>query len=111
VGYCKVKQGNNAAAIKAYQQAIKLRPHSFEAFNKLGDAHYFAGSYDEAITAYKEAVRLRPDLAEGYYNLGLAYLELSDVPSALAQGRILRTLDADLFKKLTIEIQRQKSSG
>jgi S1-C subfamily serine protease len=111
VGFCKVKQGNNAEAIKAYQQAIKLRPHSFEAFNKLGDAYYFAGSYDEAITAYKEAVRLRPDLAEGYYNLGIAYLELSDVTSAITQGRVLRTLDADLYKKLTIEIQRQKGSG
>ena len=111
VGYCKVKQGNNREAIKAYQQAIRLRPHSFEAFNKLGDAYYFAGSYYEAVAAYKEAVRLRPDLADGYYNLGMAYLELNDAASAIVQGRILKTLDADLYLKLTGEIHRQKKSG
>jgi S1-C subfamily serine protease len=108
VGYCKVKQGNNREAIKAYQQAIRLRPHSFEAFNKLGDAYYFAGSYYEAVAAYKEAVRLRPDLADGYYNLGMTYLELNDAASAIAQCRMLKTLDADLHKKLADEIQRQK---
>ena len=110
VGYCKAKQGNNREAIKAYQQAIRLRPHSFEAFNKLGDAYYFAGSYYDALAAYKEAVRLRPDLADGYYNLGMTYLELNDAASAIAQSRILKTLDTDLYRKLTDEIERQKES-
>ena len=111
VGYCNVKKGNNLEAIKAYQQAIRLRPHSFEAFDKLGDAYYFAGRYDEAIAAYKEAVRLRPDVAEGYYNLGMAYLELNDAASAIAQVRILKSIDVDLYKKLLDEIHRQKKSG
>jgi tetratricopeptide (TPR) repeat protein len=111
VGYCKVKQGNNVEAIEAYQRAIRLRPHSFDAFNRLGDAYYFAGSYYEAVAAYKQAVRLRPDLAEGYYNLGMAYLELNEVALARAQGKVLKTIDAELHKKLVQEIQRQKRSG
>ena len=40
VGYCKVKQGKSAEAIRAYQHAIELKPQSEEIHNKLGDAYY-----------------------------------------------------------------------
>src|SRR5947209_2858081 len=39
VGFCKVKQGKNQDAIKAFEQALKLTPNSYEALNKLGDAY------------------------------------------------------------------------
>ncbi len=106
IGYCKVKQGRNDEAIRAYQRALQLRPNSAEAYNKLGDAHYYAGRFNEAIQAYKQAARLRPDQPEAYYNLGLAYLEIGDRESAVAQSRLLETLDVELNKKLLAEIQR-----
>jgi S1-C subfamily serine protease len=37
VGYCKVKQGKNLEAIKAYQRALQLQPAA-EIYNRLGDA-------------------------------------------------------------------------
>ncbi len=43
VGYCKVKQGKTEEAIRAYQQALELKPDSEEIHNKLGDAYYYAG--------------------------------------------------------------------
>ena len=106
VGFCKVKQGKNSEAIRAYKEAIRLRPNSFEAYNKLGDAYYFAANYTKAIEAYKQAVRLRPDLGEPHYNLGLTYLELGDRASATVEITILKTLDAELHKKLLREIER-----
>ena len=106
VGFCKVKQGKNSEAIRAYKEAIRLRPNSFEAYNKLGDAYYFATNYTKAIEAYKQAVRLRPDLGEPHYNLGLTYLELGDRASATDEISILKTLDAELHKKLLREIER-----
>ncbi|MDT7541085.1 MAG: hypothetical protein QOE33_989 [Acidobacteriota bacterium] len=105
VGYCKVKQGRNAEAIKAYRQALRLRPNSVETYNKLGDAYYYAGSFDEAISAYKQAARLRPDLAEAFYNLGMTYMEIGDRTSAIAQSRLLQSLDAELYTKLMGEIK------
>jgi S1-C subfamily serine protease/Flp pilus assembly protein TadD len=105
VGYCKVKQGKNAEAIRAYKQALRLRPNSVEAYNKLGDAYYYASDFDAAISAYTQAARLRPDLADAFYNLGVAYLEVGDRRAALAQSRVLQTLDGELYTKLMGEIK------
>jgi tetratricopeptide (TPR) repeat protein len=105
VGYCKVKQGKNNDAIKAYQKAIQIRP-SPEAFNKLGDAYYYAARFNEAIEAYKEAARRAPRLAEAYYNLGMTYLELSDRDAAVIQSHILQSLDKEMYNKLMSEMQK-----
>ena len=106
IGYCKVKQGRNDEAIKAYRRALQLKPASADTYNMLGDAYYYGAHFDEAIDAYRQAVRLRPDQAEAYYNLGLAFLEIGDRESAMAQSRLLEGIDADLNKKLLAELRR-----
>jgi Flp pilus assembly protein TadD len=93
-------------AIRAYKRALQLRPTSAEAYNKLGDAYYFGGSFDDAIASYKQAARLQPNEPEAYYNLGLAYLEIGDRESALLQSRLLEPLDPELNRKLLAELQR-----
>jgi tetratricopeptide (TPR) repeat protein len=105
IGYCKVKQGRNEEAIRAYKRALQLRP-SAEAYNKLGDAYYFGGRFDDAIASYKQAARLQPNEPEAYYNLGLAYLEIGDRESAMVQSRLLEPLDPELNRKLLVELQR-----
>ena len=47
-----------------------------------------------------------PRMAEAYYNLGMTYLELGDRAAALAQARALKGLDAELYRKLSAEIER-----
>jgi tetratricopeptide (TPR) repeat protein len=106
IGFCKVKQGRNDEAIRAYQRAIQLRPNSSDAHNKIGDAHYYAGRFDEAIAAYQQAARLNPKNSEAYYNLALAYLEIGDREAAMAQSRLLQSIDPDLNKKLLSEMKR-----
>lgn len=106
IGYCKVKQGRNEEAIRAYRRALQLKPTSADTYNKLGDAYFFAAHFNEAIDAYRQAARLRPDQPEAYYNLGLAYLEIGDRESAVAQSRLLESLDAGLNRKLLAEIKR-----
>lgn len=105
IGYCKVKQGRNDEAIRAYQHALTLRPNSADAQNKLGDAYFFAGKFPQAIAAYQQAAQLRPKDGEAYYNLALAYLEIGDRDAALAQSRVLATVDAELNKKLLSEMR------
>ena len=105
IGYCKVKQGRTDEAIRAYQRALQLRPNSADAQNKLGDAYFFAGKFSEAIAAYQQAARLRPDEGEAYYNLALAYLEIGDREAAMAQSRLLASIDVELNKKLVSEMQ------
>jgi hypothetical protein len=106
VGFCKVKQGKNQDAIRAFEQALKLTPDSYEALNKLGDAYYYAGNFYKALESYKRAVAQRPSEPEGYYNLALAYVEIGDHAAALAQARTLKSLDAELYRKLSAEMER-----
>ena len=85
---------------------MQLRPDSAEAYNKLGDAYFFGGRFDEAIASYRQAARVQPDQPEAYYNLALAYLETGDRESAMAQSRTLESLAPDLNKKLLAEMKQ-----
>jgi S1-C subfamily serine protease len=105
VGYCKVKQGKNEEAIRAYQQALLLKPDAEEILNKLGDAYYYASRLPEAIETYQAATRLYPIGAEAYYNLALVYFETGNQKQALAQARILKQLDERLYEKFLSDTQ------
>jgi S1-C subfamily serine protease len=108
VGYCKVKQGKSAEAIRAYQHALELKPNSEEIHNKLGDAYYYAGKMSEAIASYNRAANLRPDNAEAHYNLAVAYLESGKERLALAEAKILHQLDLKLYEKLVSETRLEE---
>jgi tetratricopeptide (TPR) repeat protein len=99
VGYCKVKQGKNVDAIRAYQHALELRPNSEEIHNKLGDAYYYAGRMSEAIASYKRAAALGPD----NYNLAVAYSESGNEELAASEARVLRQLDPKLYERFVSE--------
>ena len=108
VGYCKVKQGKNADAIRAYQHALELKPNSDEIHNKLGDAYYYAGRMGDAIASYNRAATLSPDNAEAHYNLAVAYFEIGNERLASAEANTLRQLDPKLYEKLTSETRRER---
>lgn len=99
VGYCKVKQGKTQEAIRAYLQALQLKPADPEIHNKLGDAYYYSGRLREAIEYYTEAARLRPDWAETFYNLAIAFAESGNPSMAATHARILQRLDSKLYEK------------
>jgi tetratricopeptide (TPR) repeat protein len=103
VGYCKVKQGKTAEGIRAYQQALELKPHSDEIHNKLGDAYYYAGRMAEAIASYNRAASLSPTNADAHYNLAVAYFESGNQRLALSSAKTLRQLDARLYQKFVSE--------
>lgn len=107
VGYCKIKQGKSAEAIRAYQHALELKPNSEEIHNKLGDAFYYAGRLNEAIASYSRAATLRPDNAESHYNLAVAYLDSGNEALAFAEAKILRQLDEKLYEKLVSEMRME----
>jgi cytochrome c-type biogenesis protein CcmH/NrfG len=98
-----VKQGKNEEAIKAYHQALQLKPSSEDVLNKLGDAYYYAGRLSEAIQSYKEAARLHPERAEAFYNLALVYFENGNQQLGLSHARALQLLDEKLYEKLMSE--------
>jgi Tfp pilus assembly protein PilF len=108
VGYCKVKQGKNAEAIRAYQHALQLKPESEEIHNKLGDAYYYAGLMSQAIASYSRAIDLQPTFADAHYNLAVAYFESGNQRLALNEAKILRQLDGKLYEKLVSETRLEQ---
>ncbi|MGB3405415.1 MAG: tetratricopeptide repeat protein [Microcoleaceae cyanobacterium] len=73
LGQTRQKEGNLAAAMAYYQQAIEMQPEFVNAHHNLGSLLQTQGRFQEAITAYEVALDLNPDDGEAYYQLGKIY--------------------------------------
>jgi tetratricopeptide (TPR) repeat protein len=62
--------------VKAYKQAIRIKPDYAMAYDWLGAAYNGLGHYSEAVEAFKQAIRIKPDYAEAHLRLGDAYRAL-----------------------------------
>lgn len=83
LGICQQHLGDPAAARKAYETALQLRPDYAEAWNNLGTLDHSRESYDAAVYAYERSIALDPTDPVVYKNLGQARLALEDVEQAL----------------------------
>jgi tetratricopeptide (TPR) repeat protein len=61
VGDFYYKQGNYAAAIGRYQEAIEYQPNMVEAFAALGRAYEKKGDKEKALAVYKTFLKNFPD--------------------------------------------------
>ncbi|MDI6852921.1 MAG: tetratricopeptide repeat protein [Deltaproteobacteria bacterium] len=70
-GLILATEGRPDAAVKSFEEAIKLDPQSAEAHSLLGSALAKAGNYRRAEEELRKAVELDPGYGEGYYYLGI----------------------------------------
>lgn len=63
-------EGREADAVRAFRQALSIRPDWAEAHSLLGSILFRAGNYPEAEVELRKAVTLKPDYAEGWNFLG-----------------------------------------
>jgi len=92
--------GNYRESAEAYRRAIRANPQFAEAHNNLGVSYNRLGHYGKAIKAFKQSIRIKPDFAEARYNLACSYLALGDRKAALAEHKVLSSLDGGLAKTL-----------
>jgi superkiller protein 3 len=92
--------------VVVYQQIIHLEPDKPYNYLHLGDAYEHLGRWQDAVTAYQQAVRLNPNDAMAYFNLGSVYLRLGDTGPALAEYKVLKTLDVFWANELLNLIKR-----
>ena len=90
VGMALGEQNQWPEAVKAFNEAIRLKPDFVEAHNNLGFAYSMQRMFPEAIKAYQRAINMKPDFVASHYNLGFAYA---------ASGRLADA--ADEFKEAT----------
>ena len=63
-------EGREAEAVRAFRQALSIRPDWAEAHSLLGSILFRGGNYPEAEIELRKAVTLKPDYAEGWNFLG-----------------------------------------
>ena len=69
-GLLLAEEGREAEAVRAFCQALSIRPDWAEAHSLLGSVLFKAGNYAEAEVELRKAVTLKPDYAEGWNFLG-----------------------------------------
>ncbi len=78
-------KGQIDAAIRQFQEAVRLEPDNAEACNSLGIALGQKGQTDAAIRQFEAAVRLRPGFADAHDNLGVALAAKGQTDEAIGQ--------------------------
>jgi tetratricopeptide (TPR) repeat protein len=88
-------------AIECFKKSIQLRPEDAQAHYSLGFAYEKATNYKLAAESFKEAVRLNPSDAMSHFALGNAYFVTGNNEGAIAELKILETLDKQLADDLS----------
>jgi Ca-activated chloride channel homolog len=78
-----LKTGKFEDAVKAFKEAIKLKPDYADAHLGLGDAYYQLYDFKKRLESYKQAVRYQPDSAVAHTNLADAYHDTGDYKKAI----------------------------
>ncbi len=78
-------QGDNEAALDAYDRAIALdSAHADQLYNNRGVIYYDRGDYEKAVAEYNEALGIDPFYALAYMNRAYAYFHMGEHELALA---------------------------
>ncbi|MCK5581869.1 MAG: tetratricopeptide repeat protein [Candidatus Omnitrophica bacterium] len=109
-GMMFLQQGNAAAAIHSFDEAIKRNPLDPRAYLILGQTYMRMQEYNRAIDTYTAALRAAPDQGEIYYllavNHGLAgNTEEAKVNAERSALLFQKSKDAENFKKALVLIQ------
>lgn len=87
-----VADGDLAAAVAAYRQALEIDPGFADVWEGLSMALADLGRFDEAIAAAERVVELMPDELLSFTNISRICQKAGDVPKAeewAAKGRML----------------------
>jgi cytochrome c-type biogenesis protein CcmH/NrfG len=79
------KKGATERAIGHFEQAIKIAPEFYHAFNNLGVAYVRLQRFREGETAYRRAKEINPKAEQPLLNLAILYINESDMHRA--EGR------------------------
>lgn len=79
-----LRQGDPAAAVKAYSEALAIEPDNALAHVGRGDARRQQGDVNAAIADYSQALRLDPRLAIAFNNRGLLHSRKGEHERAIA---------------------------
>ncbi len=74
---------NNKAAVKDFDQAIKLNPNEIILYYNRGTAYIQTSDWKKAKKDFDSVIALRPDYVNAYLNRGIVNLNLNEMDAAL----------------------------
>ncbi len=87
------EQGDLVGAIRSYERALELRPHSLEVKVHLAEAQRRLGLFRQAVDTCSHVLAKQKRNADAYLIRGLALKELGDAAGAIQDMREAATLD------------------
>ncbi|MCQ8104855.1 tetratricopeptide repeat protein [Methylomonas sp. SURF-2] len=66
-------QGEHAAAMTEFREALRLDPQMADAWNDIGEIYRDQGDMEAAVRSYRQALQTQPSHARANYNLGECY--------------------------------------
>ena len=96
LGIVATRQGNTEAAVRHFQEAVRVDDDFAEPRNNLANALASAGRPAEALEHYRAAIRLEPELTEPRVGLGSALLTLGQTEEAIVQYQEALRIDPAL---------------
>ena len=94
-------------ALRAYNNAVSIKPDYYEAFNNIGNILKSQKKLDEAIEAFRKAISIQPG-CDAYYNVGNALKEQDKLGEA--SKLITRPSQSILSMLMPVATQRQLTS-
>ncbi len=98
IGFCNDKLGYNQAAIRAYQDALKIKPDYASALNGLALAFIKIKRYQDGGEVLKRLTVLRPNYYEAHYNLGVINDKINRLEDAIAAYQQAVRIKPDYFE-------------
>jgi tetratricopeptide (TPR) repeat protein len=81
------RPGDTEAALRMFEEAVRLQPRSDAALNNLANVLLGLGRREEAIRHYRRALAINRRNADAQHNLGLALKQIGDRKGAEARFR------------------------
>ncbi len=85
LGNINFDQQNYDDAIKAYQQALAVRPGAVDVRTDAGTAMFYQKRFDDAIAEFQQVLRESPAHAQTLFNMGVAMLHGKNDPKSALQ--------------------------
>ena len=95
LGAAYFRLGNNADALHAFKEVVRLNPETAEGYNNLGTSLRGEGKKDKAISAYEKAIHYKPNYFEAHLNLANTFLETNEKLSAIEAYKLALKYNPD----------------
>jgi len=95
LGYIEKRQGNQAAAERLFQQALKSNPNFSEALLELANLRIADKKFEEAAILLRRYVKVSSDPASGYYKLAMVERSLHQTEAAQRDLALFQTASKD----------------